>query len=424
MSLVVTGLSHHTSEIDLRERMTFAEDKLAEALAQMHERLEGAGVVIVSTCNRSEVYLNHVGEAPDLFHEIRKFLEEWHGISEADFTNHIYEHEGTEAVGHLFRVAASLDSMVVGEDQILGQVHDAYLAAHHEQVTDKIINALFQKAFTVAKKVRSKTNINVGKVSISSVAVDLAVSIFMDLTDKTVMVIGSGEMSELTLKSLVDQGAGRVLIANRTVEKAQALAGEYNGEAIALDDLENHLHRADIVISSTGAPGIVLQRETVMSALKRRANKPMFIIDIALPRDVETSINELDNIYLYDIDNLEGVAAQNMEARRNELDRCYEIVDQGVEQFARWMHSLIAEPTIVSLSKELHGVRERELRKTLEQMGHLSEKDREEIEYLTKRIVNNILQQPMSQIKQEVHDPDHPGVLQVVRRIFGLKEST
>ena len=423
MSLVVTGLSHHTSDIALREKMTFAEGKLNQALSQMHEQLEGAGVVIVSTCNRSEVYLNHVGEPEDLFHEIRKFLANWHGVAESEFCDYIYEHEGADAAGHLFRVAASLDSMVVGEDQILGQVHDAYLAAQHEQVTDKVINSLFQRAFTTAKKVRSKTNINVGKVSISSVAVDLAVSIFMDLTDKTVLVIGSGEMSELTLKSLVDRGAGHVLIANRTVEKASALAQEYNGEALALDDLENHLHRADIVISSTGAPGVVLQRDTVSAALKRRSNKPMFIIDIALPRDVEASVNELDNIYLYDIDNLEGVAEQNMEARRNELDRCYEIVDAGVEQFTRWMQSLIAEPTIVSLSKELHDVRERELNKTLDQMEHLSEKDREEIEYLTKRIVNNILQKPMTQIKQEVHHPDHVGVLQVVRRIFGLKES-
>lgn len=423
MSLVVTGISHHSSELELRERMTFADDGIREALAEMHTRLEGAGVVIVSTCNRSEVYVNHIGEPEDLFHDIRKFLADWHKVSEAEFADHIYELEGAEAVGHLFRVTSSLDSLVVGEDQILGQVHDAYLTAQSEQTTDKIVNALFQKAFTIAKRIRSKTNINVGKVSISSVAVDLAVSIFMDLTDKTVLVIGSGEMGELTLKSLVDKGAGHVLIANRTVENAGALAGEYNGEAIALDDLDNHLHRADIVISSTGAPGVVLERETVSRALKRRSNKPMFIIDIALPRDVEATVNELDNIYLYDIDNLEGVAAQNLEARRNELDRCYEIVDAGVEQFSRWLQSLIAEPTIVSLSKEMNAVRERELRKTLDQMGHLTDQDCEEIEYLTKRIVNNILQQPLTQIKQEVHDPDHTSVLQVVRRLFGLKES-
>lgn len=193
MSLVVCGLSHHTSNVALRERMTFAEDSLPEALADLRNRLEGAGVVIMSTCNRSEVYVNHIGEPKDLFHEIRKFLSEWHKVPEEEFDEFLYELNDTEAVGHLFRVASSLDSLVVGEDQILGQVHDAYLSAHAEQSTDKIINALFQKSFTIAKKIRSTTNINVGKVSISSVAVDLAVSIFMDLTDKTVLVIGSGE---------------------------------------------------------------------------------------------------------------------------------------------------------------------------------------------------------------------------------------
>lgn len=423
MSLVVSGISHHTSDMDLRERLAFQEDRIPEVLAQIRTRLENAGVVIINTCNRSEIYLNHVGDAPDLHHEIRQFLCDWHNISESEFADALYEHQDAEVAGHLFRVASSLDSLVVGEGQILGQVHDAYLIAHAEQSTDKIINSLFQKAFTVAKKVRSATRISEGKVSISSVAVDLAVSIFMDLTDKTVAVIGSGEMSELTLKSLVDKGAGHVIVANRSLDKAKKFADTFNGEAIALDDLPTQLHRADIVISSTGAPGVVLHRDQVVHALRERSHQPMFIIDIAMPRDVDASINELDNIYLYDIDNLQGVADQNMESRRNELDRCYELVDAGVNQFSKWLRSLIAEPTIVSLSSEFHGVRERELKKTLDSMKHLSDKDREEVEYLTKRIVNNILQQPLAQMKQDAHETDQSSMLQVVRRIFGLKES-
>ncbi len=423
MSLVVTGLNHATSDIALRERMSFASEQIPEALAQLRVRLEDAGVVIVSTCNRMEIYVNHMGKSEDLLHEIRQFLSEWHEVEEAEFADALYAHEDTEAAGHLFRVASSLDSMVVGEDQILGQVHDAYITAHAEQATDKIINTLFQKAFTVAKKVRSTTKIAEGKVSVSSVAVDLAVSIFMDLTDKTVVVIGSGEMGELTLKCLVDKGVGSVIVANRSLDNAQLLANQFNGEAIALNTLPEHLHRADIVISSTGAPGVILHRDQVAQALKKRANQPMFVIDIALPRDVEASINELDNVYLYDLDNLKGVTAKNLEARRTELDRCYKIVDNGVDQFSRWLKSLIAEPTIVSLSHEFNAVRERELEKTLDSMKHLPDKDREEIEYLTKRIINNILQQPLTKIKQEVHDSENSSVLQVVRRIFGLKES-
>ena len=423
MSLVVCGINHTTSDIALRESMTFAEDTMPDALSQLRTQLEDAGIVIISTCNRTEIYANHAGEADDILYELRKFLSQWHKLEEASFADALYEHQGPEAAGHLFRVASSLDSMVVGEDQILGQVHDAYITAHAEQATDKIINQLFQKSFTIAKKIRSTTKISEGKVSVSSVAVDLAVSIFMDLSDKTIVVIGSGEMSELTLKCLVAKGVGSVIVANRSVENAQTLADQFNGEAIALDDLDAHLHRADIVISSTAAPGIVLHRTQIVQALKQRANQPMFVIDIALPRDAETSINELDNVYLYDIDNLKAVTGKNLEARRLELDRCFEIVDQGVEQFSRWLNSLIAEPTIVSLSHKFNAVRERELAKTLESMKHLSDKDHEEIQYLTKRIVNNILQQPLTQIKQEVHDSDHSSVLQIVRRIFGLKES-
>jgi glutamyl-tRNA reductase len=423
MSLVVAGINHTTSNIALRERLAFAQDKIPEALSQLRQRLEDAGVVIVSTCNRMEIYVNHIGEATDLLREMRQFISQWHDMDESEFSDSLYEHEDAEAAGHLFRVAASLDSMIVGEDQILGQVHDAYILAHAEQATDKIINNLFQKAFTIAKKVRSTTKISEGKVSISSVAVDLAVSIFMNLTDKTVIVVGSGEMSELTLKCLVDKGVGCVIVANRSVQNAQILADQFYGEAISLDSLDDHLQRADIVISSTGAPGIVLHRDQIAQALKQRSNQPMFVIDIALPRDAEASINDLDNVYLYDIDNLKAVTGKNIEARRNELDRCYQIIDYGVEQFSRWLHSLIAEPTIVSLSHEFNAVRTRELTKTLDSLKHLSDADREEVEYLTKRIVNNILQQPMTQIKQEVHDADHSGVLQIVRRIFGLKES-
>ena len=424
MSLVVSGVSHHTSDVALRDRLTFSEESLPGALLALRERIADAGAVIVSTCNRSEVYVNGVGDSADLHHEIRGFISRWHGVPVEELTGALYEYDDREAVGHLFRVASSLDSMVVGEEQILGQVHDAYIVAHREQATDKVVNALFQKAFSVAKKVRSQTRISAGKVSISSVAVDLAVSIFMDLSGETVLVIGSGEMGELTLKHLVDKGVGHVIVANRSPEKAEALAQTYNGESVALDDIDQVLARADIVISSTGAPGVVLEAEQVQAALRQRSQKPMFLIDIAAPRDIDAAANELDNVYLYNIDDLQEVADKNIEARRHEVDRCLELVDIGTDQFCKWLRSLAAEPTIVSLSRELNAVRERELEKTLARLPELSKKDREEVAYLTKRIVNNILQRPLTQIKEEVHDADHLGVLQMVRRLFGLKEGT
>ena len=424
MSLVVTGLNHRTSDLALREKMAFSEQTLPKALADLRGRFDEGGCVIVSTCNRSEIYAHHPAEPEDIHSEIRRFLSEWHALPDDTFNSALYEHHGKEAVGHLFRVVSSLDSMVVGEGQILGQVHDAYILAHSEQVTDKVINTAFQKAFTVAKRVRSQTKIGAGKVSISSIAVDLAVSIFMDLSGKTAMVIGSGEMSELTLKSLVGHGVGRVLVANRSIDKAQRLAEQYDGEAIDLAHLDVHLPRADIVISSTGAPGVLLRTAHFQQALRERNKQPMFVIDIAVPRDVEAAVNQLDNVYLYNLDDLQEMADKNIEARRTEMDRCLAIVDEGVEQFWRWTQRLVAQPTIVSLSEELHAIRERELKKTLAQLPDLTEAQREEVAYLTKRIVNNVLHQPLKQLKHEADAEDPKGVLQVVRRLFGLKEST
>lgn len=422
MSLIVSGLNHRTSELALRERVVFAEDALPKAVKALRQNVEDAGVVILSTCNRSEIYLNHAGDAPYLHHEVRKFLSEWHGIPENELAPALYEYEGRETVGHLFRVAASLDSLVVGEQQILGQVHDAYLLAHQEQATDKVVNALFQKAFTVAKRVRSQTTIGEGKVSVSSVAVDLAVSIFTDLSGATVLVLGSGEMSEQTLQHLVQHGVGRVIVANRTIENARVLAERFGGTAITLDEMPARLHEADIVVSSTGAPGLLVHAHQLQDALWKRSQKPIFLIDIAVPRDIDAAANQLDNVYLYSIDDLQDVANRNAEARREAIERSLELVDAGVEQFWRWHRGLAAEPTIVSLSKELDDIRLRELQKTLANLQGLTPEQREEIEYLTKRIVSNILQRPLTEIKQQAHTEEHGTVLQAVRRLFGLKE--
>jgi glutamyl-tRNA reductase len=422
MSVVVVGLSHNTSPVELRERLHFPESQLPAAVLKLRKHLNDAGVVILSTCNRVEVYASTAGPPNGAFTDIRGFLSEWHNLPEEEFASALYEHANRDAVGHLFRVASSLDSMVVGEGQILGQVHDAYLASQAEQGTDKIISALFQRAFSVAKDVRSRSNISAGKVSVGSVAVDLAVSIFMDLAGKTVMVIGSGKMGELTLKNLVSRGASQVLLVNRTREKAELLAERLHGEAVALEALPEHLHRADIVITSTGAREYLLTPAIFERALKRRANAPIFVIDIAVPRNVHPAVNSLDNVYLYDIDSLQQVADNNLDARRKEIARCLEIVEAGVTQFWQWHQGLIAEPTIVSMAEELHAIRERELEKTLAALPDLSEKQRDEVAYMSKRIVNTILQRPMTQLKREVVREDPHIVLHLVKRLFGLRE--
>ena len=423
MTLVAVGLNHHTSPVELREQIAFSAKSIPSAVLRLRKRLNDAGIVILSTCNRVELYVHHPGSAENLFSEIREFLCDWHNIAEKDFTDYLYEYEGEEVVRHLFRVTASLDSLVVGEAQILGQVHDAYLVAQTEQAADRIIHQLFQKAFSIAKTVRTQTEIGSGKVSVSSVAVDLAASIFMELSGKTVLVIGSGEMGELTLKSLVERGVGTILVTNRSPERAAALAEMHDGEAIPYEHLHANLYRADIVISSTAAPHYVLHPSNFQEALKQRNYEPMFVIDIAVPRDVEPACGELNNVYLYNVDDLQKVMEENIDARRKEIDRSMAIVDRGVEQFMRWMHGLAAEPTLASISEEIHAIRERELQKTLAALPDLTEKQRQEITYLSDRIVRSILHRPLSHIKQEIGHHDPKTVLHLVKRFFGLEES-
>jgi len=246
----------------------------------------------------------------------------------------------------------------------------------------------------------------------------------MDLGDRSVMVIGSGDTAELALKSLVEKGAREVIVVNRTVDRAQALADAYQGEAMPLERLDQHLHRADIVICSTGSPQPILHATTFQHALRERNREPMFVIDIALPRDVDNNVNDLDNVYLYNLDDLQAVADQNLETRRREAEYCLSLIEAQTDKFMAWRRSLYAEPTIVSMIREWHAIRERELEKTLDALPELNDKQREEVEYLTKRIVNNLLQRPMTNIKTEVSKDDPNRVLLLVKRLFGIEETS
>ena len=425
MSLAVVGLSHHTSPVEIRERLHFPPEALSSALIQARRWLGDGGVVILSTCNRVEVYASRPGPPQDTAERIRGFLAESRSVAEAEFASQLYVRGDREAVGHLFRVAAGLDSMILGEAQILGQVNDAYLAAQTEQAADKTLSALFQRAAKVAKEVRNTSGISAGKVSIGSVAADLALSIFGGLAGKTVMVVGSGKMGELTLTRLMDRGAARVLLVNRSLDKAEELAARFSGQPVEFDELASALPSADIVISSTAAPGYVLGPAHFQRALRTRHGEPMFVIDIAVPRDVDPAVNALDDVYLYDVDDLREVTEANIEERRKAIAYCVEVIDAGVDQFWEWLQGLAAEPTIVSMSRELNTIRERELAKTLASLPELSDKDRQEVDYLTKRIVNAILQRPMTQLKREVAaEADPHTVLHLVKRLFGLKEGT
>ncbi|HOJ33550.1 MAG TPA: glutamyl-tRNA reductase [Candidatus Hydrogenedentes bacterium] len=423
MSLVVLGLSHHTCPVEIRERLAFPPETLPVALARLRKYIDEGGFVILSTCNRVEIYAHHPGaSASSLVDILKKFLSDWHQLSEDVFADGLYSYEEIEAAGHLFRVAAGVDSLVVGETQILGQVHDAYLAAQTQQTTDKIIHALFQRAFSTAKTVRSESGIGTGKVSISSVAVDLAAAIFRDFEKTTVLVIGGGETAELTLRSLCEKGARRILIVNRSQETGENLAVKYKGTAHPWQELSNAIAGADIVISSTAAPEYILRVPDMDPVLRLRKGRPIFFIDIAVPRDIDPRVAELPDVYLYNMDDLQHVVERNMEARRRELTRCIETIDKNAQQFIAWMASLAAEPTIRSMADELHQIREQELDKTLHVLSNLSEAEKQEVRYLSERIVNRILQRPMREIKQEIGHHDPHTVLHLVKRMFGLGE--
>ena len=420
MSLAVVGFNHRTAPLELRERLHFGPEEVPRALAALRQRLGPAGVVIVSTCNRVEFYVNRCGLAAPMAEVIRAFWAEWRGESPEVFGDHLYVHAGSYAVEHLFRVASSLDSLVVGEAQILGQVQAAYQTARDVKTTDKILNTLFEKAFAVAKTVRGNSVIGRGKVSVGSVAADVAVSIFGELAEKTVLVIGSGKMGELTLNRLAGKGVARVLLANRSRGKAEEMARRFGGAAISFGELEERLPEADIIISSTASPRPILGREAFRKALEARDGAPIFAIDIAMPRDIDPAVNGLDNVFLYHMDDLRQMSSENMGEREQEIARCTEMVQAGVEQFCKWEQGLAAEPTIVSMTREIDAIRERELNKTLRALSHLPEEDWEQIAYLSKRLVNAMLQQPMRQLKQEVAERDPATVLSFVNRLFGL----
>lgn len=421
MEVVVIGLSHKTAPLALRERLHVPEKDLPKPLDLLGQAPEVLERMLVSTCNRVEVYavVDGLGQARQA---IPGSLARYHGVPVEEFDDRLYTHVGREAVRHVFRVASSLDSMVVGEPQILGQVKDAYLAALGQGATGPILNALLEKAFHVAKRVRTETAIATSPVSVSSAAVALARQIFGDLGGRTALIIGAGEMAELALQHLVDDGVRSILVANRSHDRAVELAGRFQGRAITFDGIGAELAQADIVIGSTGAPHLVLRKEQVQAALAARKHRPLFLIDIALPRDIDPGCNDLDNVYLYDIDDLQAVVEKNKEGRQREAGRAEAIIEREVATFEAWLRSLEVVPTIVSLREKVEAIRAAEVARALGKLGTLTPEQREAVNALTVSLVNKILHQPMATLKREAAHRDGPAAVSALRRLFGLEE--
>jgi glutamyl-tRNA reductase len=415
MNIVLLGLNHKTAPIELRERLAIGPQQLEAAtrsLVQSPGILEG---MILSTCNRVELLTSQEPDAPHLL----EFLGSYFDIEPKLLSPHIYEYRQQEAVRHLFRVACSLDSMVIGEPQILGQVKSSYLAARSAGAIRGHLDRVLQRAFVVAKRVRSETQIGSSSVSIASVAVELARKIFGSLEDKKVLLIGAGKMSEQAARHLMDQGAGAVLVANRTYERAEQLAQRFGGRAIRFDDLYANADQADIIITSTGSARPVFRREHAQHFLQQRRGRPMFFIDIAVPRDVDPEVNKLDGIFLYDIDDLQSVAGSHLKERSKAAELAEAMILAEVDKYERRLHALNVAPEIVRFQQSAEQMRRAELRRLASRLQSLSPEQQDAVEALTRGLVNKFLHLPVQAIKAAASEGNAAAV-DALREAFGV----
>jgi glutamyl-tRNA reductase len=419
MRFQLIGVNHNSAPVEVRERLAIPESRLPEACRKLAERPEIEEGMIISTCNRVEVIAStRNGTAADL----RGFLHEYFQLAPEELEKHLYEYRERDAVRHVFRVASSLDSMVVGEPQILGQVKEAYATARAVGSVRNQLDQLVTRAFAVAKRVRTETAVGSSSVSIASVAVELAKKIFGNLNGKSVYLVGAGKMSELAARHLLAHGCTSIFVANRTYDRAVHLADKFNGQAIRFESLHETCDRADIVITSTGAPHAVFRREHGEQFLVRRKNRPMFFIDIAVPRDVDPAMNKLDGIFVYDIDDLQQAVTSHVADRRKEAERAEAIVNLEVERFQARLQTLDVVPTIVSLQDHLETIRQAEIDRVRARLGQLNPDQEMAVEALTRGIINKIMHTPISALKSAAREPEATTVVDLVRRLFNLHE--
>jgi glutamyl-tRNA reductase len=420
MNFVLIGVNHRTAPVEVREQFAIPEARLPEAVRTLASYPGVEEAMIVSTCNRVEILARTADTCPG----IDGFFRQFYGFDPAPYREHLYEFHEQDAVKHIFRVASSLDSMVVGEPQILGQVKEAYATARAVGAVNSQLDALLTRAFAVAKRVRNETAVATSAVSVASVAVDLAKKIFGKLDGKSVYLVGAGKMCELAARHLLAHGAAQIYVANRTYDRAVALAKKFNGEALPFDQLYETVPRADIVISSTGAPHAIFRKEHGERFLRGRRNRPMFFIDIAVPRDIDPEMNKLDGIFVYDIDDLQQVVTSHVADRRVEAERAEAIVLDEVVKFQARLQTLDVVPTIVSLQEHLETVRQAEIDRVRGRLGQLTPEQEMAVEALTRGIVNKIMHTPITTLKSAARDSQEvTTIVDLVRRLFGLRDA-
>ena len=420
MHVIVVGLSHKTAPVEIREKLAVPESRLGEALGRLCSYQGVKEGILLSTCNRVEVY-SVVEDVESGYGRIQEFLADTHlSLSSEQLTPHLYCHTGDRAVGHLFRVAASLDSMIIGESQILGQLKDAFEVALAHKSTGVIMNKVVKKAISVAKRVRTETKISEMAVSVSYAAVELAKKIFSNLSEKTVLLVGAGEMAKLAARHLIAQGVQHVRITTRTPQHAIDLADRFGGTPVPFEQFKEEMAVADIVLVSTGAAHYLIGAEDVQRAVDKRGNRPMFLIDISVPRNIDPAVRHVDNAFLFDIDDLKLRVQQNRAERLQEAEKADRMVGEEVLATMEWMKSLEVKPTIVALRSRVDEIKQAEVEKVLGRLSHLSQQDRDVIEGLASSIVNKLIHRTMVTLKTEVNSSNGPAFVEAARRFFHL----
>src|SRR4051812_40236234 len=419
MRLFAVGLSHRSAPVELRETVDFARKGLQHALAELSTRGVGRELVVLSTCNRAEIYA--VGDTEGAAEHLGRFFSEYHEIPHEHVREHLYVHRGADAARHLFRVAAGLDSLVVGEPQILGQVKAAYAVASDGQFTAALTNRLFHSAFTVGKRVRSETGLGEGAVSVSYAAIALARKIFARLKGLNVLILGAGEMAALTGTHLRAQDVGQLTIASRTLASAESLARELEGRAVPWTSLPQALSAADIVVTATGSPEPVLTRARVEDAMRPRRGRPLFIIDIAVPRDVDPDAGGLDQVFLYNIDDLQTIVKENLARRTTEVQHAESIVQEEVDRFRAWMQSRDVVPTVVALRQQFEAIRKSELQRLEPKLAALSPEARARVDEITHLLVEKLLLTPTEQLKAADDEATALAYSDALNRLFKLR---
>jgi glutamyl-tRNA reductase len=420
--LLLLGLNHTTAPLEVRERLAFDADQQRRAIALLRQNFPQCETVLLSTCNRVEIYMAREVHGHPRSTELAEFLAQFHQISASQFNSHLYEQAEKAAVHHLFNVASSLDSMVLGESQILGQVRQAYDLAREMGSTGGMLNPLFQRAIAVGKEVQHQTPLGDGRVSIAGVAVEYARQIFDHFDDKTVLCVGAGKMGVMALRGFAALKPRQLIVCNRDIEKAARVAAEFDGIGASLDALDEQLVTADIVITSTGASKPIIMAEQFPGLLKRRRYRPIFIIDIAVPRDVDPEIGRLDHVYLYNLDDLQKAVAKTHAQRGQAVEQAQAIVSRAVEEFSLWLRQREMGPMIDQLYKRLHEMAADEVSRVVQKMPDLDEAGKAQMHDLARRIVNKLLHDPVTAIRKgdQLHSPSQ--YLHAIERMFGLHD--